>query len=533
MQVWDYVIVGAGSAGCVLANRLSVNPKKRVLLIEAGGSDRYLLQRIPAATVWLNLGNELRDWRLMTQPDPTRHDRVEIWSRGKMLGGSSSINGMIYVRGAGEDFDHWTQLGNAGWSYQDVLPLFQRLEDHELAHTDNPHREYYGHDGPVKIRAMRGAHELAHRFVDACAELGAPVNPHYNAASQEGACILSMTQSKRVRHSASQAFLEPIKHRRNLQIVINTQVTQIMLEGRTAVGVRTRDPEMREIRAGEVILSAGAIASPQLLLLSGIGPAPHLKDVGVLVRHDLPGVGQNLQDHLYCPVQARVKGPTLSMRPIPAINAALQWLFAGAGPLMSAGCQALAFMKTDSALVHPDVQIHMMPAAYERDARDRIQIRPSRMTFLANINHPRSRGMIQLASANPEAPPLIFPNLLADHRDVDALIAATRLGQRLLSTRALQPYVEEEQLPGQGVRTDQEWERFVRETAATSYHHCGTCKMGTDDLAVVDSELKVHGIDRLRVIDGSIMPTITSGNTNAACMMIGEKGAQLVRGTRH
>jgi choline dehydrogenase len=527
---YDYVIVGAGSAGCVLANRLSADPSKRVLLIEAGASDRHLLHRIPAAT-WRHLGNEKRDWRYETQPDASRHNRVEIWSRGKLLGGSSSINGMIYVRGAKEDFDHWADLGNEGWSYQDVLPLFKRLESHEFSRAANSHSEHYGGQGLLKIRQMRGAHALSHVFVSACADLGIHPNPHYNAAEQDGACILSMTQSTRLRYSSSRAFLEPVQSRRNLSVLTNTLVTKVLVEEKRAIGVCVTgkgSDRSSEIYAEQVILSAGAINSPQLLMLSGIGPARHLLEVGVPVHHDLPGVGQNLQDHPACAIRARVNVPTLSTRPAAAVRAGMDWLLFGRGPLMSAACQALAFVKTHTDLENPDVQIHMMPLGLFKDERNRIQIVDSCITLLANVSRTRSRGELKLISSSPYDAPAIYPNMLGDEADVKVLMAAGRLCRQLLKTKSLTPYVEQETSPGISVQTDQQWEEFVRQNASTAYHHCGTCKMGTDRMAVVDRRLKVHGLEGLRVIDGSIMPTILSGNTNAACMMIGEKGADLI-----
>jgi choline dehydrogenase len=527
---YDHVIVGAGTAGCVLANRLSEDLRRQVLLIEAGGSDRNPLQRIPALGVLLNSGHDRRDWRYPAQPDPSRHDRVEVWSRGKLLGGTSSLNGMIYVRGAREDFDHWAVLGNQGWSYQDVAPLFRSLENHEFAHQQGRYARHYGGGGPLKVRQIRGADKLSHTFVAACGDLGIPHNPHYNAESQEGACILSVTQGARIRHSASQAFLEPIKHRRNLHILPNTQVTRVLLEGKRAVGVSVsrRGGGTTDFRAGRVCLSAGVIGSPQLLLLSGIGSALHLAEVGIPVRHDLPGVGQNLQDHPVCKIRAAVNLPTYRTDLMAAVRAGLNWLLFGRGPLMSAGCQALAFVKTRSTLATPDAQLHMIPGWYTRGNKHRVQFVDRSITLLANVSHSRSRGELKLASADPFDPPAIHPQMLNDQEDVNVLKGALQLCRALLSTKSMRLCVEAELAPGPAVQTAEQWEDYIRETAEPACHYCGTCKMGTDSMAVVDPRLNVHGMEGLSVIDASIMPTIPSGNTNASTFMIAENGAQMI-----
>jgi choline dehydrogenase len=526
----DYIIVGAGSAGCVLANRLSEDGKRRVLLIEAGGSDRNPVQRIPMAGVLMNYGHARRDWRYQTQPDPSRNMRVEMWPRGKLLGGTSSMNGMIYVRGAQEDFDHWAALGNEGWSYGDVEPLFRRLEDHEFARGESGQSELYGSGGPLKVRQLKGVHPLSHIFVSACVALGIPINPHYNTGVQEGACVLTATHSGRVRYSSAQAFLAPIRSRRNLHVMKNTLVTRVLLNEKKAIGVRVSEgngSQEWEIHSDQVILSAGVFNSPQLLMLSGIGPSQHLRDVSVPVYHALPGVGQNLQDHPNCPILARVNVPTLSARPAVIVKGAIEWLFLGTGPLTAAGCQALAFVKTHPELTEPDVQIHIMPLAFSV-SNYRVKFLDSCITLLPNVSRPRSRGEMKLRSNNPYDPPAIYPNMLTNSEDVKVLIAAGRLCRQLLKTKAFRSYVEEEISPGEKVQSDREWEEFLRSAASSGAHPCGTCKMGIDQMAVVDPQLRVHGIERLRVIDASIMPTVPSGNINASCMMIGEKGAQLI-----
>jgi len=528
---FDYIIVGAGSAGCVLANRLSADSSKRVLLIEAGGSDRNPLQRIPAVGTLLNYGNPKRDWLYRTQPDPTCHDRTARWPRGKLIGGTSSLNGMIYVRGAPEDFDHWAALGNDGWGYRDIEPLFKRLENHEFSRTGDAESALYGDSGPLKVRQMRGAHPLSHVFVSACEELGIRSNPHYNLREQEGSCILSLTQSKRIRYSSAQAFLEPIKYRRNLRILKNTLITRVLVRDKQALGVCATDDRggrVSEIHGSEVILSSGVFNSPQLLMLSGIGPADHLQEVGVPVVHDLPGVGRNLQDHTLLAVKAQVNVPTVHFAGADAARAAIDWLLFGKGPLTAAACHALAFVKTDANLKSPDVQIHFMPMGLLSDENHRLRLADSTITLLANISRPRSRGVVKLSSSNPHDPPAIYPNALEAVEDVRTLIAAGRLCRQLLKTTAFEPFVEQVISPSERIQTDQEWVAFIRDTAGWAGHNCGTCKMGVDKMSVVDPRLKVHGIDGLRVVDASIMPTVPSGNTNASTMVIAEKGAEVM-----
>jgi choline dehydrogenase len=527
---WDYIIVGAGSAGCVLANRLSADPRKTVLLLEAGESDRNPLQRIPLAGVMLNYGHQRRDWRYETEPDPSRHDRRETWPRGKLLGGTSSLNGMIYVRGAPEDFDHWASLGNDGWRYEDVLPIYKQLEDHEYSRSSHPLSHQYGSGGPLKVRQLKGVHPLARAFVSACRDLGIPENDHYNAGDQEGACILTASHSGRIRSSSSQSFLQPARHRPNLHIVTDTLVLRVLLEGKKAVGVMAerKGEGQREYRGRTVILSGGAVNSPQLLLLSGIGPAAHLQRMGIAVRHDLPGVGRNLQDHPGCAVLAKVNVPTPNTNVIARMKDGLNWLLLGKGLFTTAAAQALVFAKSSAGLRHPDIQINLMPLAFTVEKGRGVEFIDSTMTLLPNISHPKSRGFLELRSPDPHAPPSIQPNMLGAEEDVRALAVAARLGQQLLKTDAFKPYVEREILPGQEFATDAEWENYLRENATSCAHQSGTCKMGSDVMAVVDSRLKVHGIEGLRVADASIMPTVPSGNTNGVCMMIGGKAAQMI-----
>jgi choline dehydrogenase len=530
MTDWDYIVVGAGSAGCALANRLSADPRKKVLLIEAGESDRNPLQRIPLAGVVLNYGHPRRDWGYQTDPDPTRNNRRDAWPRGRVLGGTSSVNGMIYVRGAPEDYDHWASLGNDGWSYDDILPLYKDMEDHEYAHSGHPLAGVYGSGGPVKVRQVKGVHPLAETFVDACDEFGIPRNEHYNAGNQEGACILTASHSGRVRYSSAQAFLQPARGRANLRIVTDTYVTKVLLEGNRAVGVQTQrkgEQQLTDYRGGTVILSGGTINSPQLLLLSGIGPAEHLQRVGVEVRHNLPGVGRNLQDHPTSAILAKVNLPTLNYNLFARAKDGIDWL-RGKGLFTSAAAQAIAFARTSPELTHPDIQINVMPLAFTINKNNRVEFLSSTITLLTNISHPKSRGFLELRTTNYRDAPVLQPNMLESREDIQILAKATQLCQNLLKSNAFKPYVEQEVFPGKTLQTDDEWTGFLRESAASGAHQCGTCKMGTDDMAVVDPQLKVRGIEGLRVADASIMPTVTSGNTNGPCMMIGGKAAQMI-----
>jgi len=525
--MWDYIIVGAGSAGCVLANKLTENGKYKVLLLEAGGSDRNPLLRIPFAGSILTVGNAKYDWNYETLPDPSRHDRTGIWPRGKLLGGSSSINGMIYVRGHQDDYNHWAQLGNKGWSYEDVLPYFKNLESNE---RDDP--AYYGKDGPLKVRPVKGAHPLSHQFVEACVEQGLPHNPDYNAAHQEAACLLHVNQSPRMRYSSAQAFLQPARKRANLDIETGAQASRIIFEGKRATGIEyiQKGEKKTAHAAREVILSGGSINSPQLLMLSGVGPAAHLKDKNIEVIADLAGVGQNLQEHACIPMRAEVNMKTFNMEQNAwsALKYGAQWAFQGKGPLTTVIFQALAFAKTNEKLSYPDIQIHFGPIGYEAADNEVKLLDCPAITMQPNVNRSRSRGELTLKSNNPLDHPLIQPNMLGDEYDVKTLIEGGKFCRKLYQSEALKPYFVKELLPDPAVKSDEDWEDFVREYSGPVFHPVGTCKMGVDAMSVVDPELKVQGFEGLRVIDGSVMPQVISGNTNAACLMIGAKGAHMI-----
>ena len=521
---YDYIIVGSGSAGSVLANRLSARPEIKVLLLEAGGSDNSFYVRMPAGIA--NLSGPRFNWGYETAPQAALKGRRMYWPRGRLIGGSSSVNAMVYMRGQPADYDHWRQLGNAGWSYGDVLPYFKKAERNERLHDS-----FHGADGPLNVAERPYTNPLSHAFVEAAQQAGLPFNPDFNGALQLGCGLFQVTQKNGRRWSAASAYLHPAAARENLTIVTKAQATRVLIENGRAVGVEyARGRRRHTARAAqEVVLAAGAINSPQLLLLSGIGPAEELRARGVSVVHDLPGVGKNLQDHLNVNIVQRAKrGSALDgkNRGLAPIGVALEYLFYGTGPGTSNVAEAGAFAVSALGAATPDIQYHFIPAQVVNHARTPMD--GDGVTVHACCLRPQSRGEIRLASTDPLQPAVMDPNYLAADYDLKVLIAGLRQGRDILAAQAFKPWLGEERLPGPAVQSNAELEDFIRATAETEYHPVGTCKMGSDPMAVVDEKLRVRGIERLRVIDASIMPAIVSGNTNAPVIMIAEKGAEMM-----
>ncbi len=525
MADYDYIVIGAGSAGCVLANRLSANPQTRVLLLEAGPRDSYIWIHIPVG-YFKTMHNPRTDWCLTTEPDPGLDGRSLAWPRGRVLGGSSSINGLLYIRGQAADYDQWRQLGCTGWSYDDVLPLFRASEDQERGPD-----EFHGAGGPLAVSDMRVRRDVCDAYIAAAGELGIPANPDFNGATQEGAGYFQLTARNGRRCSAAVAYLRPAKSRPNLDIVTGALVHRILIEDRRATGVEySLGAETRTARAaGEVILSAGAIASPHLLELSGIGRPGTVQALGLPLHHALPGVGENLQDHLQARAVYRSTRPTLNdevNHPLKKLRIGLEYILFRRGPMSMGASQACIFARTAPSLDQPDIQFHIQPLSSDKPGEG--LHRYSAFTASVCQLRPESRGRLVPRSADPRVPPAIHPNYLATLTDQQAIVAGMKLSRRLAASRALSPFVSEELDPGPAIRTDDELLTHARRTATTIYHPVGTCKMGIDPRAVVDPRLRVHGIDSLRVADASIMPTLVSGNTNAPTIMIGEKAAAMI-----
>jgi choline dehydrogenase len=522
----DFIVVGAGSAGCAVAARLSEDPATRVVLVEAGGEDRNRWIHIP-----LGFGKTFADpsvnWCYETEPDPGAADRRVFWPRGKVLGGSSSINGMVYIRGQAEDFDHWRQLGNTGWSFEDVLAYFTRSE-HQTRGAD----AYHGTGGPLCVSDV-AQHPICEAFIQAAVELGFPRNDDFNGASQDGVGYHQTTTRNGRRCSTAVGYLWPAMARPNLRVITNALSEKLIFDGRRAIGVQFRqDAGLVTARASRgVILCGGAVNSPQLLMLSGIGPREHLMELGIPVLHHLPGVGQSLQDHYSAPIKLKCRLP-ITVNDVMRSNAkklraGLEYYMFHRGPLSMISSPAALFARTRPELASPDVKISISPFSAERP-QDGLH-RFSGFTTIAYQLRPESRGQIKLKSANSADPPAVYPNYLATETDQQTIVAGLKLIRRLLAHRRLQSFAESEFQPGPAVESDEQLLDYARRRGGTVYHPTSTCKMGNDPMAVVDPELRVHGIDGLRVADASIMPTVVSGNTNAATIMIGEKAADMVR----
>lgn len=534
MDTFDYVVVGAGSAGSVLANRLTADGRHTVCVLEAGPSDWLPWIHIPAGFIKTFYHPKV-NWLYAMEPTEWTGGRAIHAPRGKTLGGSSSINGNVYNRGQRLDFDTWQQFGNRNWGYADCLPYFRRLEN-RLSESDPTFR---GKDGPLTVSDIDWHHPLCEAFIEGAVQMGIPRNPDYNGTAQEGVAYAQRTIYKGRRMSAARAFLHPVRNRKNLTVITHAHATEIILEGKRAVGIRYaaggRGGDERVVRAGkEVILAGGSYNSPQLMLLSGIGPQAELQRHGIAVKHALAGVGENLRDHYAPRFVARVKNiETINerVRGLKLVGEVAKWAFARKGVLGLSPTLIYAFWRSHPDIANSDIQLTFTPASYREGVQGELEKEPG-MTVASWQQRPDSKGYVRLRSADPFAKPVINPNYLAEASDRRVLLAAMKLARSLLKTKPLEPYYAYEDFPGPKVQSDDELLGAAKERGTTTFHPAGTCRMGpkTDPVAVVDDQLRVHGLEGLRVIDASIMPTMLSANLNAATMMIADKGADMVLG---
>ncbi|MGB3275079.1 MAG: GMC family oxidoreductase N-terminal domain-containing protein [Castellaniella sp.] len=533
MDQYDYIIVGAGSAGCVLANRLSADGRHRVLLLEAGGSDRRFWVQVPIGygkTYYQKAVN----WRYLTEPVPGLNGKPSYWPRGRVLGGSSSINAMVFIRGNALDYDGWAAAGNPGWSYADVLPYFKKMETCQAGEHG-----YRGTNGPLTVSDVSGAlHPLCQNYLQAGLQAGLLYNPDFNGARQDGVGLYQLTVRNGFRMSSAKAYLRPASGRRNLTIRTHAHATRVLFEGRRAIGLEyERHGRIHQALAHrEVVLSCGAVNTPQLLQLSGIGPRGLLASRGIAVLSDSPAVGENLQDHLGVDYLFGSRLKTLNDDLNPwwgKLRAGLAYLLLRRGPLGLSVNQGGGFFKTDPGLAQPDMQLYFSPVSYTRaPAGTRPLMNPDPFpAFLLGVSNcrPHSRGTVRIRSGDPREAPEIQPNYLADERDLQALLRGVGFIRRLAGTPALRDIITQEIQPGADCASDEDLVRNIRDSAWSVFHACSSCRMGPDpETSVVDHRLRVHGIGHLRIADASVFPSLISGNTNAAAIMVGEKASDLI-----
>jgi choline dehydrogenase len=530
-EVFDFIVAGAGSAGCVIASRLSESGRYKVLLLEAGPKDTNPWIHVPMGYAKL-FANPRYNWMFESEPEPELNGRTMYQPRGKVLGGTSSINGMVYMRGNPADYDEWRQRGCTGWDWDSVLPYFKKAEDQERGPN-----EVHGVGGPLRVSDHPIKWELADRWIDAAIEAGLPRNNDFNSGKQDGAGPFQSTTNRRRRWSTAAAYLRPAKARANLAIVTEAHATRVLFEDGRALGIEYRTPEgLQTVRArGDVVVCGGVYGSPQLLQLSGLGPAEHLQQFGIPVVRDMPGVGSELQDHFYVRLAFRCTKP-ITLNDVGnsfwrRTGAGIQYFLFHSGPLASNGICAGGFARSDPRLSRPDIQLNFSTWSFA--GRDRRGAHPHPFpgfTISAVHLRPDARGHVRLKSPDPTAAPSILFNFLRTQYDLQALTAGMRLARKITEQPAMQPYVAEEILPGAAISSDADFEKCIRENGISNLHPVGTCRMGPDERAVCDPRLRVNGVGHLRVVDASVMPSVPAGNTNAPTIMIAEKAADMILG---